>query len=263
MSFSVPMGFGLAGLVVFFAAFHDVKNPAVFLNQHAAIIVFGGSVAAALICFPGSYFIKMFGVVFDTVTGRRRAQTRKMIDEIVKVAEGLQQKKPIREMKGGLTHPFLRESFELMDSGGLSEAELMEVIEKRVELQNEKYRRNALAFKVLGKFPPAFGLVGTSLGMITLLQGLGEKDAFERLGPSMSVALVATFYGLLLANLVFIPLGENLNAASDEDLLMRRIVSDGIRLLLEQKHPILVREYLQSYLAPGERQKIAPLAATA
>src|SRR5690606_16760333 len=94
------------------------------------------------------------------------------------------------------------------------------------------------------------------MGMIGLLQGLGEPNAFERLGPSMSVALVATFYGLVYANFVLIPIGENLALASEEDLLMRRIVAEGIRLIKEEKHPLLVEEYLKSYLAPKERNRI-------
>src|SRR5438309_2269102 len=77
---------------------------------------------------------------------------------------------------------------------------------------------------------------GTTVGMITLLQGLGEPNAFDRLGPSMSVALVATFYGLIIANVVLIPIGENLAQSSEEDLIMRRIVVDGVRLLKAQKH---------------------------
>jgi chemotaxis protein MotA len=130
-----------------------------------------------------------------------------------------------------------------------------------VELQNEKYKREGFTFKIIGKFPPAFGLVGTTLGMIVLLQGLGSPDAFDRIGPAMSIALVATFYGLIFANVFLIPIGENLTRASEDDLLMRRIVVDGVRLLKEQKHPLLVEEYLKSYLAPSERRKMKKVSA--
>ena len=130
------------------------------------------------------------------------------------------------------------------------------MLDKRVEIQNEKYKREGLTFKIIGKFPPAFGLIGTSMGMIGLLQGLGQPDAFEKLGPSMSVALVATFYGLVYANFFLIPIGENLALASEEDLLMRRIVIDGVRLIKEEKHPLLVSEFLKSYLSPAERVNI-------
>ena len=140
-----------------------------------------------------------------------------------------------------------------MVQGGLSESELEDVLEKRVQNQNEDYKRDAATYKTLGKFPPAFGLVGTSLGMIGLLQGLGKADAFQSLGPAMSVALVATFYGLILANVIIIPVGENLTRASQLDLVARRVVVDGVRLLKEGKHPLLVEEYLKSYLKPAER----------
>jgi len=255
MNLSVPIGFIMAGCIVYFAATHGIKNASVFLNVHAAVIVAGGSFAAAIICFPIRYFINMIGVFLGTMTGRRRAATLRTITEIVELSEATNNGRPLRELVEGVKNPFLREALHLCESGGLSEVELQEVLEKRVEIQNERYKRDGFTFKIIGKFPPAFGLVGTSLGMISLLQGLGEKDAFEKLGPSMSIALVATFYGLILANFVFIPIGENLSQASEDDLIMRRIVVDGVQLLREQKHPILVKEYLESYLPPNERPK--------
>jgi chemotaxis protein MotA len=136
---------------------------------------------------------------------------------------------------------------------GLSDMELAEVLEKRVDVQYDRYRAEALTYKIVGKFPPAFGLVGTTLGMISLLQGLGAPNAFESVGPSMSTALVATFYGLVLANFFIIPIGENLAQASQVDLNMRRLIIDGVRLIKEKKHPLLVEEYLKSYLSPAER----------
>jgi len=110
--------------------------------------------------------------------------------------------------------------------------------------------------KIIGKFPPAFGLVGTTLGMITLLQGLGSTDAFQKIGPSMSVALVATFYGLVLANFFIIPVGENLYNAAEDDLTIREIIAHGVMLIREKEHPLIVAEYLKSYLSPEQRNRM-------
>ena len=256
MNLSVPVGLLLASLVVVFTVLGEVKNPAVFLSPYAALMVLGGTAAAAIICFPLSYFFSLFAVFFRTFTGKGRKVIMETIGEIVKLSEMMNDGQAIENEVKTVKNLFLRESLELLINGGLSDDELEEVLEKRVELQNERYKRDGQTFKIIGKFPPAFGLIGASMGMIALLQGLGEPNAFERLGPAMAVALVATFYGLILANCFLIPLGENLSLASDEDLLMRRIVTEGVRLLKEQKHPLLVREYLRSYLTVKEREKM-------
>ena len=243
--------------MIAFVAVTGIKNPSVFLSGHAAAIVIGGTAAAALVCFPISHFFGLTRVFMETLLGKRKAETLRTINDIVRLSQAANDGASLSNEVASLKDSFLKEALELMDQGGLSDHELEEVLEKRMELQNEKYKRDSFTFKMIGKFPPAFGLVGTTMGMIALLQSLGEADAFERIGPAMSIALVATFYGLVFANVFLIPMGENLNQASEEDLRMRRIVVDGVRLLKERKHPLLVQEYLKSYLAPAERSKMA------
>jgi chemotaxis protein MotA len=257
MNLSVPLGFISAVLVLWLAS-HGVPNLGILLSWHAFVIVIGGTIAAALICFPLSHFYSLAMVFLRTFTGQAKAEMLRTIQEIERISEAIHSGQELSSEVSKIKNPFLRESLELLEQGGLADDELDEVLEKRVELQNERYKRDSATFKTIGKFPPAFGLVGTSLGMIALLQGLGGANAFEQIGPAMSIALVATFYGLVLSNFVLIPVGENLNEASADDLLMRRVVMDGVMLIKERKHPLLVREYLKSYLAPADRNRIAP-----
>lgn len=254
MNFSVPGGFLLAAAVLYFAL-HGVTNASTILSPHAAIIVVGGTLSAAFICARASFLVQMLRVFLDTITGRRRSQLIQTLREVVSIAEHVNNGGAIAEKIDGVKNHFLKEVLILSERAGLDGNELMEVVEKRLEQQNERYRRDAYLFKTIGKFPPAFGLVGTTVGMIGLLQGLGAPDAFQQIGPSMSLALVATFYGLVLANFFLIPVGENLHLASEEDLAMRHLVADGARLLRERRHPLLVEEYLISYLPPLDRQK--------
>jgi chemotaxis protein MotA len=102
-------------------------------------------------------------------------------------------------------------------------------------------------------FPPAFGLLGTTLGMIALLQNIGSPDSFKLIGPAMAIGLVATLYGIAVANLVFIPMGENLSKLNKEDQVSRKIVLTGVKLLRAKEHPVIVEEFLKSYLLPSER----------
>ncbi len=257
MNISAPLGFLVGIAVVFYSLTVGMKNNSVFFNSHAAIIVIGGTLAAALICFPIGHFMTLLKVYMRALMGRTKQETLNTINEVVNISKSLNQGQNLAALLGAVKNPFLKESLELLEQGGLSDEELSEVLDKRIEMQNEKYKREGATYKVIGKFPPAFGLVGTSLGMIALLQGLGEPDAFERLGPSMSIALVATFYGLIMANLFIIPMGEHLVTVSEDDLIMRRVVVDGVMLIKEQKHPLLVEEYLKSYIPPSDRNKMA------
>lgn len=253
MNLSAPLGFLIGLSVVYFAITQGMKNIAVFMDVHALVIVIGGTLAAAMVCIPFSQLFNMVRLFFRTVTGAQKEEVLNCINEIVEISRRSNEGTPLKDLIGSTKNPFLKESLELLSQGGLSQDEFEDVLEMRVEQQNERYKRQGSTFKIIGKFPPAFGLIGATLGMIALLQGLGEPDAFNRLGPAMSVALVATFYGLILANVFIIPIGENLMHASEDDLVMRHVVMDGVKLIRDSKHPLLVEEYLKSYLTPKDR----------
>jgi chemotaxis protein MotA len=195
-------------------------------------------------------------VFVTTITGRQTQRIMDTVNEIVDIARAVNEGATVEEAAGRASSPFFRESLELLASGGLTSSQLREVLEMRVEQQNEMYKKEGATYKIIGKFPPAFGLVGTSLGMISLLRGLGAPDAFQKLGPSMSIALVATFYGLIVANVFLIPVGENLVKSAEDDLTIRKIVAHGVLLIRERQHPIVVGEYLKSYLAPKNRNRM-------
>jgi len=255
MNISILLGLMLASGVLVVGASEGIDNARVFVSWHAAMIVVGGTLAAALIICPMRHLFSLVKLFVRTCLGRDRSALVDTIREIVEISKSLQSGQPLAAPLGAVRNPFLRESLQLMSQKVLSEAELDEVLQVRIEMQNERYKRDGLNIKVLGKFPPAFGLVGTTMGMIGLLQSVGSPDGFSKIGPSMSLGLVATFYGLVFANFFLIPIGENLGNASESDLMIRRVVVDGVRLLKQEKHPVLVFEYLKSYLTPTERDR--------
>lgn len=256
MNFSAPIGFLVGLSVIYFGVTSGLSNTSVFLDAHAAAIVIGGTLAAAMICLPIPALINLFWVFLRTITGRQKQEILITINEVVEIASAVNAGQKIEDVVGNIKNPFFKESLELLTSGGLDNDELEEVLAMRVEQQNEMYKKEGATYKIIGKFPPAFGLVGATLGMIGLLQGLGAPDAFQKLGPSMSVALVATFYGLILANVFIIPVGENLAHAAEDDLTIRKIIAHGVMLIRDKKHPLKVAEYLKSYLSPKGRNKM-------
>lgn len=260
MNISAPIGF-LVGLgVIGFAVTAGLDNSSVFLDMHAAVIVIGGTLAAAMICLPLSHLFSLMKIFFRTITGSQKQEILNTINEIVEVSEAINGGQTVEDTIPGVKNQFFKESLDLMTTGGLSDKQLREVLAMRVEQQNEMYKKEGATYKLIGKFPPAFGLIGATLGMIALLQGLGAPDAFQRLGPAMSVALVATFYGLILANIFIIPVGENLTHAAEDDLTIRKIIAHGILLIKNNEHPLIVAEYLKSYISPKQRNKMKEVA---
>lgn len=257
MNLSTPCGVLFGAGIIYSAITGEVSNAMVFLNFHSIMIVVGGTIATALICFNFKQLSNISAVLVRQFLGKRSKQRIEAINEIVKLSTMVQNGASLESELQTIKIHFLKEALELYVEGSMSKDDLFDVLEKRVEIQNDKFVREGLTFKTIGKFPPAFGLIGATLGMIGLLQGLGAPDAFDLLGPAMSVALTATFWGLVLANLLLLPLGENLSLAAEEDLIIREIVLEGVILLREKKHPLLVKEYLSSYLAPAERDQIS------
>ena len=180
-----------------------------------------------------------------------------VILEVVELAKGYREDQSfLNNRLAQIQTPFLKDGIELMTQGGIPDHAVDAILRKRAMTQSKRYDEDAEIFKSIAKFPPAFGLMGTTLGMIALLQKLGSPDAFKTLGPSMAIGLIATLYGIALANLVLIPIGENLAKLNREDDMLRDIVIDGIKLIRAKEHPLVVEEHLKSYLLPNERIKL-------
>jgi chemotaxis protein MotA len=159
----------------------------------------------------------------------------------------------LNESIASIKHPFLKEAVGLVAAGVLNENEIRTTLEQRIKTMEARYLHEANMFRVIGRFPPAFGLLATTLGMIGLLQKLGQPDSQKLIGPAMSVGLIGTLYGIALANMIFIPIAENLTERTQEEMTLRRMIVEGAIMLKAQVNPITLREGLNSFLVPGER----------
>lgn len=260
MNFSALIGLILAFTVAIAAAVTSTDNWRIFVDVHAALIVIGGTAAVALLSFSGSKLISLMRIFFRRVLGSNDEVTV-AIREIVELAKGYRDnEKHLKDAIPKVKTHFLKEALQLMVDGGMEPADLDSILKKRASTIHHRHEEDAEIFKTLSKFPPAFGLLGAVLGMIGMMQNMGGADAFSKVGPSLAVALVATLYGIALANFFFLPLGENLAKANRQDLMVRQMVIDGIKLIRVKKHPLVVEESIRSYLLPAERAKLKKVA---
>lgn len=254
MNFSSLFGV-LFGIGVMYASLKTTTdNMSFFLDMHGILIVIGGTAAAASISYPISHVLSLTKVFMLRVLGRNKVDYQEVIGQLLelnkKAALGVT---ALNESLGYIKHEFLKEAVGLVASGVMTEREIKLALEQRLKTIESRYMHEANMFRVIGRFPPAFGLLGTTLGMITLLQKIGQPDSQKLIGPAMSIGLIATLYGIGLANLIFIPIAENLTERTEEEMALRRMIVEGVLLLKAQVNPVTLRETLNSHLMPRDR----------
>jgi chemotaxis protein MotA len=254
MNISGIFGFISAICVMTFVIAGSHGSAKVFLDPHGIVIVLGGTLTVALLCFP---FHQLFGalkIVTGKMIGKIEFNYVEMIDVIVATSQVYRSNpKASLDQIGETSHPFFKEGMQMLVEYGFNSEDLDRILQNSIDGKKKRDHDDAKVWHTVSRFPPAFGLMGATVGMISLLQGLGEPGAQDKIGGSMATALVATFYGIAAANLLFIPIAEKIHEVSAQDMIMRNLIKEGILMIQEKRHPILISEYLKSFLAEKDR----------
>lgn len=248
------VAFLLAAAVFLISALTSTDNPSSFVDMHGLLIVLGGSIAATAISFQLDRVFIMLRVFWNRTIRGRKPNYVNIIKDLMRLAEAYRTDSGgLKALVEGSSDPFIKEAMTALLDEVVDEKRLIKILRNRVETVYQRYSEDAGRFRSMGKYPPAMGLMGAVLGMIALLGGLGKPGAEKTIGPAMSVALVATLYGIAFANLVIIPIGENLTESAKEIRTKNLIIVEGVRLIAQRTNPIVLAEELNSYLLPGER----------
>ncbi len=246
----------ILSLAVFvIAAATSSRNPMIYLNAHAALVVLGGTFAASAISFGLERFVSLAKVLYRRLfLGHRNYEPKMLIEVIMHYAE-IYRNHPEQLRVEAQKSPdyFLKESLELVADNYLSEEDLIRIMMTRTNSTYQRYQEEAIKFRSLAKFPPAFGLMCAVLGMIGIMAELGNSGSMSAIGPSLALALVGTLYGVALANVVILPLAENLLESARELRAKNLMITEAVHLILQKKNPILMAEDLNSFLLPSER----------
>lgn len=237
---------GVVLLVV--AVLFTAKDAAVFLNLPGLMIVVGGTLAATLMSFPLRQIVHVFRV-FYTVMKRERLYARKDIDEIVRVSRELARAdlKGAEAKVGNIQSPFLRTGIQLIVDG-TPMPDVLSLLQWRIQRLKAKERAEAKVFRTMAMYAPAFGMAGTLIGLVNMLLDLGEGNMAD-IGVSMALAMITTFYGIVLANLVFKPLAVKIEERTDRRVAVLSMVLEGVAMLGEKRTPSFIRETLNSFIA--------------
>jgi chemotaxis protein MotA len=254
MNFSSLFGVLLGMGVLYKALSMTTDNMQFFLDPHGILIVVGGTMAAASISFPFSQVAGLFKVFLLRVLSRHSMDYQGTIQQILELSKKASVgASSLNDVLPTIRHEFLREAVALVAAGVLTENEIRHTLDQRIKTTEARFMQEANMFRAIGRFPPAFGLLATTLGMIGLLQKIGQPDSQKLIGPAMSVGLIGTLYGIALANLVFIPIAENLTERTNDEVVLRKMMVEGALMLKQQVNPITLREGLNSFLLPKDR----------
>jgi len=257
MDFATILGI-LSGLgLIGWAMWSLAQDQAIvmFLSTSSLAIVLGGTLAATLLSFPLREVFRIFGIM-GVVFKKERKSMAPFIDEIVELAGAA--RRSMKELEGALpniSHPFLRDGIQMVIDG-YNEPELRDILMTRIENRTKREKSEANVLKTMGKFAPAFGMIGTLIGLVVMLYSMGSgggtTDAAAQLGKGMGAALITTFYGVILANLFFNPMAEKFDSRIKKESTLQMMLIEGAVQLLQRKHPLIVREKLNSFIPPRE-----------
>ena len=152
--------------------------------------------------------------------------------------------------------PFLQRGLEMVVDGTEPET-IRGVMETELSYLMERHKNGANIFNTLGTYAPAFGMIGTLIGLIAMLQKLDDPS---NIGQGMAVALVTTFYGALGANMVFLPISGKLKNRSAEETVLKEMIIEGVLAIQLGEHPNNIKRKLLNFLAPKERGEEAAAA---
>ena len=226
-----------------------------FVNVPSLLVVLGGTIAATLVNHSLSDLYRVFGMVRVAFTDRGYSG-RELIDQLVALAEKARREGllAMEEEAAQLEDNFLRKGIQLIVDG--TDPDLVRnVLEIELAFQEERHRAGQGIFEDMGAYAPAFDMIGTLIGLINML---ADIDDAEKIAPGMALALITTLYGSVLANLVFLPIAGKLRNRSDEEVLYRQIMLEGILSIQAGENPRLVEEKLTAFLPPQQRNKVPP-----
>lgn len=261
MNLSTLIGFFLSFAIFVAAIAYSLEDVSGFMDAMSLLIVIGGTAATALVCFNLKRLMTLFGVFVRRMLGLNKKDYIHIINELCDLNDMFHRNKREYETKlGTIDDPFLKEAASVLFwlEAEIDEEQLEDLLVQKADTFLVRYNDEANVFRTLSKFPPAFGMIGTVLGMIAVLQTLGDANAKDKIGPAMSIALITTLYGVAISNMVFVPIAENLTQQSKEDDSYRRLIVEGILMISADLPTLFVREKLKSFLLPSEREEDAP-----
>ncbi len=244
----------ISGIGLVLASILMNSGLSLFWSAPSAMIVIGGTMAAIFIAFPMNEVVKVMGL-FLRVFMVKKSDHYQLIESMVDVCN-VARKGGVLAIESKLKeidNEFLKKGLE-MTVDGKDEATVNALLKREIKQIQKSHKDGWEIFNQMGAFAPAFGMVGTLIGLIQMLADLSDVDS---VGPKMAIALITTFYGAVMANLFFIPMTVKLKRRSASEGLEMSLVLEGISYIRKGVNPRFMKDVLENYLDSYHGKKSA------
>ena len=221
-----------------------------YVNAPSMIIVIGGATAATMTAFPLARFLALPKVTLKAIFAKP-CDLQQLIAQMVELAEIARRDGilALENMAEEVDDEFLISGIQMAVDGTDPEA-IESIMETELDnlVQRHQQGRNLMA--ALGRFSPAFGMIGTLVGLVAMLSNMDDP---AKIGSGMATALLTTLYGSMLANIVFLPIADKLALRSAEEVLAKTIIIQGVMSIQSGDNWRNVESKLRTFIPPGQR----------
>ena len=220
----------------------------VFINIPSVFIVVGGTIGAVLIKFSIKQFFSAFKVAFNALVVKE-PPPHKLIDRAVELSTLVRKEGLLALENQDVSNRFFKKGLRLC-ADGLEPEFVRKVLVTEANMSVERHNNGESIFRAIGESAPAFGMIGTLIGLV---QMLGKLDDPTAIGPAMAVALLTTLYGSVIANLLGLPIAEKLKVRSKQEIAHKELILAGMLSILAGENPRFMIDRLNATLPPDER----------
>lgn len=229
-------------------------SPEAFINFPSILITVGGTMGAIIMATPVADMKKVPTSLKKAFFKEPQSESIEVVRTLVHFvkkarSDGLL---ALEEEANALEDPFIRKSIQLVVDGTAPDL-VRSILDSEIDLLERRNAASRKIFDLASELAPAFGMLGTLIGLIQMLRNLDDPDA---LGPGMAVALLTTFYGSFIANVVAIPISRKLAAKSAQEILRYELIVEGVLSIQAGENPRVVEEKLKIFLPLNERDRL-------
>jgi len=251
MDIATLLGLIFGTAVIAFAMLSD-SNVSVFINIPGIMIVLGGTIAATLIKFPVGDCLRAIGLAIRKAFWQEADRPADLIQRAKSLAEVVRKQNLIALENEEIRNAFFKKGIQLCVDGHKSEF-IRNVLTTEMNQSIQRHELGEKVFRAMGDSAPAFGMIGTLVGLVQMLSNLQEPSA---IGPAMAVALLTTLYGALIANLIALPIADKLQMRTSQERINKLLIVEGVLAVQQGVNPRILVEQLESYLPSKKRNHL-------
>jgi chemotaxis protein MotA len=247
-----PLAIALALACIFLAMIMDGGSPAALFKPAPIILVFGGTICASVAGLL-KRDVKGLKVIFKQAMSRDVVDLDSSIQTVVELAQVAKSKEGLLGLDSyvkDLDDSFLQLGVQLIVDG-VSTLEIRDILESEIAAMEERHRKGIKFFTDMGGFSPTLGILGTVIGLITVLGHLSSPGS---LGPGIASAFTATLWGVLAANVFWLPIANKLQRISGVETQVKTMQTEGLLAIQNGNTSRMVRARMETFLPAGARE---------